>query len=76
MKTTPTSASRDGEPRQVQLVQGFVGEVRGYLTRDGEYLTIVLPGVGRVTKHRNWFLALLGLPFTPKRAKPDGSSGA
>jgi hypothetical protein len=48
--------------------QGFLSEVRGYISKDGEYLTLVLPGNMRVRKHRNWFLSMLGVPFVPKAA--------
>jgi len=36
------------------------------LSRDGEYLTLVLPGNMLVRKHVNFYKKLLGVPFTPK----------
>lgn len=48
--------------------QGFYAEPRFFLSRDGEYLTIVLPGNMFVRKHINFYKKLLGVPFTPKAA--------
>lgn len=46
--------------------QGFIADVRAYLSKDGEYLTLVLPGNMRVRKHVNFLKKILGVPFTPK----------
>ncbi|MGE4233113.1 MAG: hypothetical protein AB7F43_07270 [Bacteriovoracia bacterium] len=49
--------------------QGFFAQPRAYLSKDGEYLTLVLPGNMIVRKHVNFFKAVLGIPFTPKAPK-------
>jgi hypothetical protein len=46
--------------------QGFFAQPRAYLSKDGEYLTLVLPGNMIVRKHVNYFKAVMGLPFSPK----------
>lgn len=46
--------------------QGFYAQPRAFLSKDGEYLTLVLPGNMYVRKHVNYFKSLLGIPFTPK----------
>jgi len=46
--------------------QGFFAQPRAFLSRDGEYLTLVLPGNMLVRKHVNFYKKLLGVPFTPK----------
>lgn len=52
--------------------QGFYAQPRAYLSKDGEYLTLVLPGNMIVRKHVNFFKAILGVPFTPK-VKKEGA---
>ena len=46
--------------------QGFFAQPKAYLSKDGEYLTLVLPGNMLVRKHVNWIKAILGVPYTPK----------
>ncbi len=46
--------------------QGFQAPIRAYLSKDGQYLTHVLPGGMRITKHVNFYKAILGVTFTPK----------
>ena len=35
--------------------QGFQAPIRAYLSKDGQYLTHVLPGGMRITKHVNFY---------------------
>ena len=46
--------------------QGFYAQPRAYLSKDGEYLVLVLPGNQIVRKHVNWFKSIMGLPFERK----------
>lgn len=46
--------------------QGFFVQPRAYLSNDGEYLTLVLPGNILVRKHVNFFKSVMGIPFTRK----------
>ena len=46
--------------------QRFFANPRAYLSKDGEYLSLVLPGNLVVRKHVNFFKSVMGLPFTPK----------
>lgn len=41
-------------------------EPKIFLSRDGEYLTILVPGNFIIRKHTNYFKKLLGVAFTPK----------
>jgi hypothetical protein len=50
--------------------EGFYVEPRAYLSRDGEYLTLVLPGNIIVRKHVNYYKQILGIVYTPK-SKPQ-----
>ena len=44
------------QPTQTTNVsQGFFAEPRAFLSNDGQYLTLVLPGNMRVRKHVNFF---------------------
>ena len=54
--------------------QGFYAQPRAYLSKDGEYLTLVLPGNMIVRKHVNFFKAILGVPYTAK-TKSAGEGG-
>lgn len=54
--------------------QGFYADVRVRLSQDG-FVTHELPGGMRITKHKNYYLAILGIPFTPK-VKPEVSQEA
>ena len=45
---------------------GFYIQPRTYLNKDGEYLTLILPGNMIVRKHVNYFKAILGVGYTPK----------
>lgn len=47
-------------------VQGFYAQPRAYLSKDGEYLTLVLPGNMIIRKHVNFFKAILGVPYVRK----------
>lgn len=62
--------------QQGQPAQGFHSDVRAFLSRDGEYLTLVLPGNMRVTKHKNWYLSLLKQEWTPKAAQRSATAAA
>ena len=66
MQANIQNSQADHGPQQSPNLQGFFADPRAYLSRDGEYLTIVLPGNMRVRKHRNWWLAILKVPFMPK----------
>ena len=57
-------------------VQGFFAQPRAYLSKDGEYLTLVLPGGMLVRKHRNFFLHILGVPYQKKVATEPQSHEA
>lgn len=46
--------------------QRFFADPKAYLSKDGQYLSLVLPGNLIVRKHVNFFKAVMGLPFTPK----------
>lgn len=46
--------------------QAVFADPKAYLSKDGEYLSLVLPGNLIVRKHVNFFKAVMGLPFTPK----------
>jgi len=61
---------------QAQPAQGFLSDIRAYVSSDGEYLTLVLPGNMRVRKHRNFYLALLGVAFVPKAAQRAAADAA
>lgn len=51
---------------KTQNSNGFFGQIRAYLSKDGEYLITELPGNMRVVKHVNFYKAVLKVPFTPK----------
>ena len=51
---------------QNQRNQRFFADPKAYLSKDGEYLSLVLPGNLVVRKHVNYFKSVMGLPFTPK----------
>lgn len=61
-KQETKAAEINNSPR----ASGFFGKVRAFLSQDGEYLTIVLPGNMLVRKHVNFFKAILGVPYKPK----------
>lgn len=42
-------------------------EPRAFLSRDGEYVTLVLPGNLLIRKHVHFFKKVMGIPFTPKK---------
>ena len=46
--------------------QGFYAQPRAFLSKDGEYLTLALPGNMFVRKHVNFYKKILGQEFTPK----------
>ena len=55
----------------------FYAEPQAYISQDGEYLTLVLPGNLAVRKHVNFFKSVLGVPFIPKaksRVQPQSST--
>lgn len=45
---------------------GFYIQPKAFLSKDGEYLTLILPGNIIVRKHVNYFKAIFGIDFTPK----------
>ena len=51
---------------QTNQAHGFYAQPRAYMSKDGEYLTLVLPGNMIVRKHVNFYKAILGVAFTPK----------
>ena len=51
--------------------QAVFADPRAYLSKDGEYLTLVLPGNLIVRKHVNFYKSVMGLPFTPKARVND-----
>ena len=57
-KNTTQNSSQQG--------QRFYAEPHIYISKDGEYLTLVLPGNIAVRKHVNYFKSILGVPFVPK----------
>ena len=46
--------------------QAVFADPKAYLSKDSEYLTLVLPGNLLIRKHVNFFKSVMGLPFTPK----------
>ena len=52
---------------------GFYAQPRAYLSRDKQYLTLVLPGNMLVRKHVNFFKAVMGLPFERQVREADAS---
>lgn len=54
MKNQNTKETRTHAPKQ-----GFTAPVRVYLSKDSQYLTHVLPGGMRITKHVNYYKAIL-----------------
>jgi hypothetical protein len=60
MNTQENQKSHDVKPTYVDKTNAFV-------SRDGEYLTHVLPGNVRIRKHVNFYKALLKVPFVPKK---------
>jgi hypothetical protein len=59
METTQKSS-------QSKKTQRFFADPKAYLSKDGEYLSLVLPGNLIVRKHVNFFKSVMGIPFTPK----------
>ena len=51
--------------------QRFFANPRAYLSKDSEYLTLVLPGNLLIRKHINFYKRILGIPFTPKARVND-----
>lgn len=59
METTQKQSQKDKN-------QAVFADPRAYLSKDGEYLTLVLPGNLLIRKHTNFYKRILGIPFTPK----------
>ena len=57
------------------LIRSIFEEPSVRLSKDGQYLTLILSNNVRVRKHVNYFKAILGIPFTP-RQKELKSEGA
>jgi hypothetical protein len=62
MNTQENQNTQDVKPTYIDNTKAFV-------SRDGEYLTHVLPGNVRIRKHVNYYKALLQIPFVPKKAE-------
>jgi hypothetical protein len=58
METNQTETSQDQGK-----AQGFYAQPQAYLSRDKQYLTLVLPRNMIVRKHVNFFKAVMDLPF-------------
>ena len=63
-----TQTNESNQNQEVNQTQGFYAQPRAYLSKDGQYLTLVLPGDMRIRKSVNWFKKILGVPFIPKGA--------
>ena len=46
--------------------QAVFADPRAYLSKDREYLTLVLPNNVLIRKHVNYFKAIMEIPFTSK----------
>lgn len=46
------------------------------LSKDGQYLTLILPNSVRVRKHVNYFKAILGISFVAKREQIASTEAA
>ena len=57
---------------QVRQSKAYFVEPKTYLSKDGKYLTLVLPGNLIVRKPCNFFKAVMGLPW--ERAAKESSS--
>ena len=68
METNQTASSQDQGK-----MQGFYAQPRAYLSRDKQYLTLILPGNMLVRKHVNFFKAVMGLPFEKQVREADAS---
>ena len=68
MNTTDTAANSN------TLQKRFFAEPRAVLSKDGQYLTLVLPNGAVIRKHRNYFLHLLGVTY--QRKNPTRSESA
>lgn len=53
--------------------RAYYVEPRAFLSRDGQYLTLVLPGNLLVRKHVNFFKKMMGIPFSPKNVTSPSS---
>ena len=51
---------------QSKKTQRSFADPKAYLSKDGEWLSLVLPDNVIVRKHVNYFKSVMGLPFTPK----------
>ena len=47
----------------------FYIQPKCYLSKDGEYLNMLLPGNMVVRKHVNYFKQIFGVVYTPKKRK-------
>ena len=72
--TTQKTETQTQTTTQQPRGQGFFAQPRAYLSKDGEYLTLVLPGNMIVRKHVNFFKAILGVPFTRKTKQADAAA--
>jgi hypothetical protein len=58
----PSTEKREYTPRL-----GLHAKIRLSLSRDGQWVTVYLPGnMGRITHHRNAYLHLLSIPYQKK----------
>ena len=70
MKNQNTNETKTQAPKQ-----GFSAPVRVYLSKDGQYLTHVLPGGMRITKHVNYYKAILASAAEIQNPAGEGVEG-
>ncbi len=51
-------------------------EPKVLLSKDGQYLTLILSNNVRIRKHVNYFKAILGVPFVAKREQIASAEAA
>lgn len=62
-------SKNDNQAQANNQNQGFFAQPRAFLSKDGEYLTLVLPGNMLVRKHVNFYKKLLGVRFIAKTSE-------
>ena len=62
-----TPKAQTAEKREYVPRLGLQAKIRVSLSKDGQWVTIYLPGnMGRITHHRNAYLHAMGLPYEKK----------
>ena len=46
-------------------------EPKAFLSRNGEYISLLLPNGMIIRKHINFFKKIMGVPFVPKPKDPE-----